>query len=172
MRKSATDGYDVTVRHEQYISVNCLRRAISIGERDRADLKSGTLLGWYGWVMDLGWRHPWSWPTYLMFLGSQCLRHLRWLRKRKLKADDNMAIMAMLSALTRPRPLEEEGRMKTKQWCGEKRTQPVRVFNVTMFSGKRKPEWSLLVMRRTVRCYRTIKYNNIGSTLKHYKRWN
>ena len=33
MRKSATDGYDVTVCHEQYISVNCLRRAISIGER-------------------------------------------------------------------------------------------------------------------------------------------
>jgi len=54
MRKSATDGYDVTVRHEQYISVNCLRRAISIGERGRTELKSGTLLGWYGWVMDLG----------------------------------------------------------------------------------------------------------------------
>ena len=45
MRKSATDGYDVTVCHEQYISVNCLRRVISIGERDRAELKSGSHLG-------------------------------------------------------------------------------------------------------------------------------
>jgi len=97
---------------------------------------------------------PWSWPAYLMCRGSQCHGHLRWLRKRKLKAEDNMAIMAMLSALTRPRPLEEEGRVKTRQWCWEKRTQPVRVFNVTMFSGKRKPEWSLLVMRRI--CARLI----------------
>lgn len=47
-KPSAAKGPDITVRYEQYISVKCLRRVISIDERVRISGEIGPLFRGYG----------------------------------------------------------------------------------------------------------------------------